>query len=87
MYGVGLFAIWTGAKHTYWAWTGQREKLTIISGGFEFISEGPALRERLWKVGGPFVVLVGVTIIFVVTNFLILCELSESYELIPTFAC
>ncbi|MFB6188073.1 MAG: hypothetical protein ABEI86_14585 [Halobacteriaceae archaeon] len=74
-------------KHTYWAWTGQGEKLTIISGGFAFLQEGPALRVRLWRVGGPFVVLVGVLAILIITNFLILCPLAETHRLLPTFAC
>jgi hypothetical protein len=87
VYGAASIAIWVGATHTYYAWTGQRDKLSVVVAGPSFIREGPAFREVLWKFGGPFCVLSGILIIAYLTNFAILCPLSARFEFVPAIYC
>lgn len=87
VYAAAALSIWVGLTHTYYAWTGQREKLTVISATFDILREGPKTRELLWKIGGPYCVFMGIAIIAYLTNFLILCPLSTSIESVPSVLC
>ena len=80
-------AVWVGATHTYYAWTGQRDRLSLVVAGPDFVREGLTLRELLWKVGGPFCVLSGGLVVALLTNFLVLCPLSEWIEFVPAAYC
>jgi hypothetical protein len=68
-YGLGAFMVVTGAHHTYWAWTGQTDRLTTVVEGA--LAESPATRRRLWAVLGPFVVLGGLGLLGVLTWLLV----------------
>jgi len=87
VYAAAGIAVWVGATHTYDAWTGQRDRLSLVVAGPEFVREGLALRELLWRVGGPFCVLCGGVIIAWLTNFLLLCPLSGWVEFVPAAYC
>lgn len=84
---LAALSIWIGAKHTYWAWTGQTEKLSIVVAGPDFIRESHSSRELLWKVGGPFSVLAGLAMLAYLLNFLVLCPLSERLANMPAVLC
>lgn len=64
-YLLGLFMVVTGGIHTYWAWTGQTERLTTVFEGP--LAESSATRRWLWTLGGPLVVLAGIGLIGVLT--------------------
>ncbi len=68
-YGLGVLSLWVGTRHTYWAWTGQYDRLTtVVAGPF---AESADTRVVLWKVGGSFCVLAGVVVTVGVTYLLL----------------
>ena len=69
VYAVGVSMFVVGARHTYWAWTGQTDELTTVVEGA--LAEEPRTRRYLWMVGGPLVVVASLALMGVLTWLLV----------------